>query len=84
MHLTTLDPTHESDYAAGAAGYRKEIEEIDQEIRQSLNQVSARRVLAIRPVWGAVQTLWVVAAYACECDGGDAFAGGFSGAGESR
>jgi ABC-type Zn uptake system ZnuABC Zn-binding protein ZnuA len=53
-HLTAIDPTHETDYVAGAAAYRKEVEAIDQEIRQMLNQVPARQVLAIRPGWGAL------------------------------
>jgi len=54
LHLVAVDPNHEADYIAGAAAYRKEVEAIDQEIRQMLNQVPARQVLAIRPGWGAM------------------------------
>lgn len=53
-HLTAIDPAHESEYIAGATAYRKEVEAIDEEIRQMLNQVPARQVLAIRPGWGAL------------------------------
>lgn len=52
-HLTTLDPARESEFIAGAAAWRNEIDRVDQEIRQLLNQVPARQVLAVRPVWGA-------------------------------
>lgn len=54
LHLTALDPAHESEYIAGAAAYRNEIDAMDREIRQSLNQARARQVLAIRPGWGAL------------------------------
>ncbi len=54
MRLVAIDPTHESEYIAKAAAYRQEVEAIDQEIRQMLNQLPARQVLAIRPGWGAL------------------------------
>jgi ABC-type Zn uptake system ZnuABC Zn-binding protein ZnuA len=53
VHLAILDPPHEAEYTKNAEAYRAEIDSIDREIRQSLNQVPARRVLAVRPVWGA-------------------------------
>jgi ABC-type Zn uptake system ZnuABC Zn-binding protein ZnuA len=54
MHLTILDPTHEGDFTTNAEAYRAELETVDSELRQGLNAVAARQVLAVRPVWGAM------------------------------
>jgi zinc transport system substrate-binding protein len=54
LHLTILDPAHESDFTTNATVYRTEVEAVDSELRQGLNTLSARQVLAVRPVWGAM------------------------------
>jgi ABC-type Zn uptake system ZnuABC Zn-binding protein ZnuA len=54
LHLLIQDSAHEAQFTTRAAEYRAEVDAVDQDIRQALNLIPGRRMLAVRPVWRAM------------------------------
>jgi zinc transport system substrate-binding protein len=52
--LTQIDPLHEADYRKNAQAYAEEIDEIDRNFRDELAKLKGKKILAVRPIWGAL------------------------------
>jgi zinc transport system substrate-binding protein len=53
QRLAAADPVHEPDYSKNAAGVRKIVEALDAELAAGTKRLRSRRVLIVRPTWGA-------------------------------
>jgi len=52
--LSVYDGRHEADVRAGAAAYLAEVDAVDGEMKAGLAEFKGRKVLVVRPVWGAM------------------------------
>ena len=54
LRLTVLDPGHDVDYRKNAQACQVEVDAVDAEMRAALAKWAGKKVLAVRPVWGAL------------------------------
>jgi ABC-type Zn uptake system ZnuABC Zn-binding protein ZnuA len=53
VRLTIADPAHETAFKDGERGLRAELDALDQEAQTALAGVKGKKLLTVRPVWGA-------------------------------
>jgi zinc transport system substrate-binding protein len=53
QRLAGADPAHEPEYSKNAAAVRRSIEALDAELSEATKRLSNRKLLTVRPVWGA-------------------------------
>jgi zinc transport system substrate-binding protein len=54
LRLTVLDPAHDADYRKNAQACQAEVDAVDADMRAGLAKWRGAKVLAVRPVWGAL------------------------------
>ena len=53
QRMAGADPTHEPEYSKNAAAVRQSIEALDAELNKAIASLPNRKLLTVRPVWGA-------------------------------
>jgi zinc transport system substrate-binding protein len=54
MRLTLITPRHDGEFRENAKAFTDEVEKVDEAYRAGLAGMRGRKVLAVRPVWGAL------------------------------
>jgi len=54
MGLTLITPRHDGEFRENARAFTEEVEKVDEAYRARLAGMRGRKVLAVRPVWGAL------------------------------
>ncbi|HEY7117166.1 MAG TPA: metal ABC transporter substrate-binding protein [Tepidisphaeraceae bacterium] len=54
VRLTVIDPAHDADYRSAAKAYTGEVDAVDEAWRVALAGQRGRKLLVVRPVWGAL------------------------------